>query len=94
MATNVQSTRPSSRSSDLTEVETTPTPVVTPTGVGGVAVYDRDVDTKTNPSLRPSTTMVDDLPPAAVRSSGSLLTWVISAVVLILLVYFLLQFVF
>jgi hypothetical protein len=38
--------------------------------------------------------MVDDLPPAEVRSGGSLLTWVISAIVLILLVYFLLQFVF
>jgi hypothetical protein len=94
MATNVQSTRPTSRSNDPIGVETTPTPVVTPTGVGGVAVYDRDVNTTTNPSLRPSTTMVDDLPPAEVRSSGSLLTWVISAVVLILLVYFLLQFVF
>jgi len=96
MATNVQSTRPSNRSSDLTDVETTPKPMVTPTGVGGVAVYDRDVDTTTNSSLRPSpsASMVDDLPPAEVRSSGSLLTWVISAVVLILLVYFLLQFIF
>jgi len=94
MATNVQSTRPSNRSSDLTEVETTPTPVVTPTGVGGVAVYDRDVDKTTNPSLHPSASMLDDRPPAEVRSSGSLLTWVISAIVLILLVYFLLQFVF
>jgi len=89
MATNIQSTRPSSRPSDLAGVEITPTPVVTPTPVGGVAVYDRDVDT-----TKPSVAMVDDLPPAEVRSSGSLLTWVISAVVLILLVYFLLQFVF
>jgi hypothetical protein len=94
MATNVQSTRPSSRSNDLTGVETTPTPVVAPTGTGGVAVYDRDVDTTANPSLHPSTSMVDDPPPAEVRSSGSMLTWIISAVVLILLVYFLLQFVF
>jgi hypothetical protein len=90
MATNVQSTRPASRSTDPAGVETTPTPVVTPAGVGGVAVYDRDLDTTT----RPSASMVDDLPPAGVRSSGSILTWVISAIVLILLVYFLLQFVF
>jgi hypothetical protein len=96
MATNVQSTRSSSRSSDLAGVETTPTPVVTPTGVGGVAVYDQDVDSKTKSSLHtsPNASIVDDLPPAEVRSSGSLLTWIISAVVLILLVYFLLQFVF
>jgi len=91
MATNVQTTRPSSRPNDLTEVETTPTPVITPSG--GVAVYDRDADTTTNPSLH-SASMVDDIPPAEVRSSGSMLTWVISAIVLILLVYFLLQFVF
>jgi hypothetical protein len=91
MATNVQTTRPSSRPNDLTGVETTPTPVVTPSG--GVAVYDRDVDTTTNPSLR-SAALDDDLAPAEVRSSGSMLTWVISAIVVILLVYFLLQFVF
>jgi len=93
MATNVQSTRPTSRSNDPMGVETTPTPVVAPAEVGGVAVYDRDVDT-TNPSLRPSASMVNDLPPAEVRSSGSLLMWIISAIVLILLVYFLLQFIF
>jgi hypothetical protein len=91
MASNVQTTRPSDRPNDPTGVETTPTPVVTPSG--GVEVYDRDADTTTNPSLH-SAAMVDDLPPAEVRSSGSMLTWVISAVVVILLVYFLLQFVF
>jgi len=94
MATNVQGTRPSTRAGDPAGVETTPTPVVTPAGVGGVAVYDRDVDTTTNTSLRPSASMVDDRTPAEVRSSGSILTWIIGAVVLIALVYFLLQFVF
>jgi hypothetical protein len=94
MATNVQGTRPSSRPGDPAGVETTPTPVITPTGVGGVAVYDKDVDTTSNASLRPSASMVDDRTPAEVRSSGSILTWIISAVVLIVLVYFLLQFVF
>lgn len=91
MATNIQSTtRPSGRPNDPTAVE--PTPVVTPTG-SGVAVYDRDPDA-TNSSVHPSSSMASDLPPAEVRSSGSMLTWIISAIVLILLVYFLLQFVF
>jgi hypothetical protein len=94
MATNVQGTRPSSRQGDPAGVETTPTPVVTPTGVGGVAVYDREGDTTHNSTLRPSASMVDDRTPAEVRSSGSILTWIISAVVLIVLIYFLLQFVF
>jgi len=94
MATNVQGTRPSSRPSDQpTVLETANTPVVTPTGVGGVAVYDQDVD-GTNPSHRPSASMVDDRGPVEVRSNGSVLTWIISAVVLIILAYFLLQLIF
>jgi hypothetical protein len=94
MATNIQGTRQTSRSNDRPEVDTTP--LVTPTAAGGVAVYDRDADTTTHPSLHasPSATLAEDLPPAEVRSGGSLLTWIISAIVLILLVYFLLQFVF
>jgi len=88
MTTNAQGSRPSSRPGDPTQVDTIPTPVVAPTGVGGVAVYDRDVD------ARPSASMVDDRVPVTTSSSGSILTWVISAVVLIILVYFLLQFVF
>jgi hypothetical protein len=94
MTTNVQSTRTSRPSSDRAGVETTPTPVVTSTGVGGVAVYDRDVDTTHNSTLHTSTSIVDDPAPVETSSSGSILTWVISAIVLILLVYFLLQFVF
>jgi len=93
MATNEQGTRSSSRLSDPAVVETTPTPVVTPAAVGGVAVYDRDVDA-TNSSLRPSASMVDDRVPAPVSSSGSMLTWIISAIVLIVLVYILLNYVF
>jgi len=93
MATNIQGTRPLNRPGDTTRVDTTPTPVVTPTGVGGVAVFDRD-ETVTNPSLHPSVSMAGDRAPVETRPSGSILTWIISAVVLILLVYFLLQFVF
>jgi len=94
MTTNIQGTRPSSRPGDPTVAETTPTPVITPTGVGGVAVYDRDVNATRDPSLHPSVSMVDDRGPVEVRSTGATLTWIISAVVLILLVYFLLQWVF
>jgi hypothetical protein len=92
MATNIQSTtRPSGLPSDPAVVE--PTPVVTPAGVSGVAVYDREADS-TDASLHQPTSMASDLPPAEVRSTGSMLTWIISAIVLILLVYFLLQFIF
>ena len=95
MTTNVQGTRQSSRPGEPTVVE--PMPVITPTGTGGVAVY--DVDKATNPTLRPSASLVedrviDDRGPVEVRSTGSILTWIISAIVLIVLAYFLLQFVF
>jgi hypothetical protein len=75
-------------------VDANPTPVVTPTGVGGVAVYDRDVDGTSNPSLRPSASMVEDPMPVETRSTGSILSWIIGAIVLIVLAYFLLQILF
>jgi len=95
MTTNVQGTRPSSRPGDTTVVE--PVPVIATTNTGGVAVY--DVDKTTNPNLHPSASLVedrlvDDRAPAEVRSSGSILTWIISVVVLIVIAYLLLQFVF
>jgi hypothetical protein len=94
MATNIQGTRPASRPGESPVVEATPTPVVTSTGVGGVAVYDRDVDGTSNPSLRPSASLADDRGPIETRSSGSILTWIIGAVILIVLAYFLLQIIF
>jgi len=93
MTTNVQGTRPSSRPSDPAVVDATPTPVVAPAAAGGVAIFDRDVDASSS-SLRPSASMVDDRVPAEASSSGSMLTWVISAVVLIVLLYILLNYVF
>jgi len=95
MTTNVPGTRPSSRPGDQAVGDTTP--VVSPTGVGGVAVY--DTDNTTNATLRPSASrvddrMVDDRAPAEVRSGGSVMTWIISVIVLIVLAYFLLQFIF
>jgi len=94
MTTNIQGTRPSNRTGDPTVAETTPTPVITPAAVGGVAVFDRDVNATRDPSLHPSVSMVGDRVPVETRSTGSVLTWIISAVVLILLLYFLLQWVF
>jgi hypothetical protein len=94
MATNMQGTRPSSRAGESPVVETTPTPVSTSTGVGGVAVYDQDVDGTPNSSLRPSASLVEDRAPMETRSSGSILMWIIGVVVLIVLAYFLLQLVF
>ena len=94
MATNTQNTPPSKRSGELAEVEPTPTPVIASTGVGGVAVYDRDVDPNRNSTLNTSSSMVDDPAPVGTSSSGSMLGWIIGAIVLILLVYFLLQLVF
>jgi len=93
MTTNVPGTRPSSRPSDPVVVDAIPTPVVTPAAAGGVAVFDRDVDAPSS-SLHPSASMVDERVPAAAGSTGSMLTWIISAVVLIVLVYILLNYVF
>jgi len=93
MATNTQGTRPVNRSGDTTVVEET-TPVVTPTGVGGVAVYDRDVDGTPNSTLRPSASMASDRMPVEERSAGSIISWIIGAIVLIVLAYFLLQIIF
>lgn len=90
MTTNVPGTRPASRPGEPTATETMP--VMTPMAAGGVAVY--DVDKATDPTLRPSASMVEDRGPVEVRSTGSVLTWIISAIVLIVLAYFLLQFVF
>ena len=98
MTTNTQGTRPSSR--DTTVIE--PTPVIATTNTGGVAVY--DVDSTTNPTLRPSASvmedrmvdgrLVEDRVPVEAQSTGSVMSWIIGAIVLIVLAYLLLQFVF
>jgi hypothetical protein len=95
MTTNIQGTRPLNRSNDEPVTLTTPNgPVVATTGVSGVAVYDRDGSVTPDPSLHSSVSMIDDRSPVETRSTGSIFTWIVSAVVLILLVYFLLQWVF
>ena len=88
MATNAQSTRPLGTPSEQPTTVTTPTtPVVTSTGAGSVGVYDRDVDTTTPPGHHRAT-MADS------RPASSNLTWIISVILLIVLVYFLLQWIF
>jgi hypothetical protein len=94
MTTNVRNTRPNDRPDEPTVAETTPTPVVTPAGIGGVAVYDRDVDRTTDPALRRTGAMANDPLPVETRTTGSILSWVIGAIVLIVLAYFLLQLLF
>ena len=97
MATNPQGTRPTNRPGEQPVADTAGTPVVTSTGVGGVAVYDQDGErttTTTNSSMRTSATRMDDNVPVETRSSGSILSWIIGAIVLIILVYFLFQILF
>jgi len=83
MATNVQDPR-----------TTIPTVEPVPTVNGGVAVYDRPADGTTHSTLRPGGSLPADSSPIETRSSMSLFTWIIGAIVLIVLAYFLLQMIF
>jgi len=91
MTTNIQGTRPTTLADDRPVVEPIPTPVVVPTSAGGVAVYDRPGDGTTSPSMHPSASLLEDPAPVETRSGMSIFTWIISAIVLIVLAYFLLQ---
>jgi len=97
MTTNMQSPRPRGAPADqpVAEpvVESTSVPGVTPTGVGGVAVYDRYEDEQAA-SSRPSAVLGHEGVPVETRPTGSILTWIIGAIVLIVLAYFLFQFIF
>jgi hypothetical protein len=94
MATNVQGTRPTTHPDGHTIVETTPTSAINPTGVGGVAVYDTDGDRVADTAVRPGASLRSDPIPAATGSGGSVISWIIGAIVLIVLAYFLLQMLF
>jgi hypothetical protein len=52
------------------------------------------VEGTSNPSLRPSASAFDERGPVEARSTGSILGWIIGAIVLIVLAYFLLQMIF
>lgn len=99
MATNPQGTRSTTRTGEPTVADTT---TATPVGTAGnVAVFDNDGDRTANPSMHTSTTrvdgttkIVDDRVPVETRSGGSVLSWIIGAIVLIVLAYFLFQILF
>jgi len=93
MTTDLQNARPAGAPGDSPAVDPTPVPVVTPTGVGGVAVYDRYEDEKVG-SSQASAALGHESAPVETRSTGSALTWIIGAIVLIILAYFLIQFIF
>lgn len=90
MATNVQGTRTTNRTDEVPGAERDVTTVGTP---GNVAVYDNDVDRTTDPALRTTPSGMDRVP-VETRSSGSIMSWIIGAIVLIVIAYFLLQFIF
>jgi len=83
MAANVQDPR-----------TTVPTVEPVPTANGGVAVYDRPADGTTNSTLRSTPALRADPAPVEARSGMSLFTWIIGAIILIVLAYFLLQMIF
>jgi cobalamin biosynthesis Mg chelatase CobN len=108
MAKNTQGTQPTTEASDpLRTSPTSITPGVTPTDagtVGSVNVYDTDadVDRRDNTTLRntststtpTSTTRTSDSVPERSGSGSSPLGWIIGVIVLIVLLYFLLQWIF
>ncbi len=93
MTTDLRNTRTDdktpNRAGEPHVVDTTTVPA------DGVAVYDRDTERTTDPAMRTTTTSpTADRVPTEPRSSGSVLAWIIGAVILIILAYFLLQFFF
>lgn len=95
MATNVQGTsRTTTQADGTTVVDTTPASAVNPTGVGGVAVYDNDGDRIADGPMRPAASMRNDPIPATTGSNGSVIGWIIGAILLIVLAFFLWQMLF
>jgi hypothetical protein len=93
MTTNVPGTRATTDESVVAGPKSTTASTTNPTGVSGVAVYDQGPDKSTAPSADSSVSVFDSAPPKS-QSSGSVMAWVIGIVVLIILAYFLLQFLF
>jgi len=96
MTTNIQEAPQTKRSDQPVGIEPkpTPTPVTNPTGVRGVAVYDRGPDRELDPSMRPSASMLDDAVPVRTQSTGNMIAWIIGIVLLIIIAYFVLQMLF
>jgi len=94
MTTNIQETPQTKRSDQPVGIEPTPSSVANPTGVRGVAVYDRGPDRELDPSVRPSASMLDDTSPVSSQSTGNMIAWIIGIVLLIIIAYFVLQMLF
>lgn len=103
MTTNVPGRRSTNRSDETVRVEPTPTPVTNPSGVNGVAVYDRGSDqpvssTMNSSAVNPSVSTLEDstlsTSPSTSSSTGTMIAWIIGIVILILVVYFLWQMYF
>jgi hypothetical protein len=94
MATNVQNTRTTTHPDGHTVVGTTPTSAINSTGIGGVAVYDTDGDRIADSTGRPVASIHSDPVPVATGAGGSVISWIIGAIVLIVLAYFLFQILF
>jgi uncharacterized membrane protein len=93
MTTNIQEAPQTKRPDQPVGIEPTPTPtpVANPTGVRGVAVYDRGPD---DPSMRPSASILDDAAPMKSQSTGNMIAWIIGIVLLIIIAYLVLQMLF
>jgi len=91
MTTNIQEAPPTKRPDQPVGIEPTPTAVANPTGVSGVAVYDRGPDDQ---SMRPSASILDDAAPVRTQPAGNMIAWIIGIVVLIIIAYFVLQMLF
>jgi len=104
MAKNAQGTQSTTETSDSLRTNATSTTpgVTTPNvgAVGSVGVYDQDADGRDDSTMRSTSTSAmptsraNDGVPATTSSGGSTFTWIISAIVLIVLIYFLLQWIF
>jgi len=99
MTTNVPGRRSTNRSDESVRVEPTPTPVTNPSGVNGVAVYDRGPDqpvnsTTNSSAVNPSVSTLEDSTPSTSSSTGTVIAWIIGIVILVLVIYFLWQMYF
>lgn len=82
------------RTDGTTVVEPTVTPGVTPAGMSGVEVYDTPENRPVDPARGPAVTPVSSVEPVAPRSTGSIFAWIVGAIVVILIAYFILQLIF
>ena len=96
MTTNIQDARPTNRTDQPVGNTPTPkpTPVVNPTGVSGVAVYDQGPDRPADPSTVHAVSSIYEPAPVKTSSTVSTMAWIIGIIVMIIIAYFILQMLF